>query len=171
MRKTATKPAEPIDITNMIATEAREAVQTVIQAGQSIYCPCCDQHVYANSRRITATMARQLTHLMDGPLDSKSLQTSTHGGERQYSLLRHWGLIEKMADSDTWRITQRGREFRLGLITVPKYAYVYNNTCRGVSDEQVTFAQASKTPFVMEEVFETEEHLQGATLAPLGATP
>lgn len=64
------------------------------------------------------------------------------GRSNDSALLRHWGLIEpKVGDRDdgSWRnghyrLTVKGMNFVEGTITIPKYAYLYNQTLYGLSD-------------------------------------
>ncbi len=161
MSRISGRQPEIIDITDREAEEVRDEVFYKIKTGVALICPCCAQHAFLNSRKITSTMARQLRYLAEnGATDSKDLQQSTSGAERLYALLRFWGLIDKVGDEgDVWNITPAGLAFVEGRITVAKYAFVYNNRCLKLSQEQVTFAQASKAKFSLPEVFATSEHL------------
>lgn len=57
----------------------------------------------------------------------------TRGGD--YAKARWWGLIEQSEDeredgsdrAGMWRITERGIDFLLGQVRVPKYVLIYNN--------------------------------------------
>jgi hypothetical protein len=65
-------------------------------------------------------------------------------GERNYSLLRFWGLMvprDTRTSTDNasgfWSITYEGVQFVRGTHAVPEYVYVFNNTMHSVSQEKV----------------------------------
>lgn len=160
------KDVQSINPNGKSAAEVHNELHALLKAGEAVICPCCGQHAYVNSRKITSTMADQLLRMyVHGPMDSKTLQASTNGCERMYSLLRHWGLAEKVPDDDerdVWQITQAGMAFVQGFTRAAKYAYVYNNKCVGKSEDTVSFLEAKKSGFDLPEVFSTSEHLHTA---------
>lgn len=120
--------------------EARRNLKRHFDAGRAAACPCCGQTVKRYPRKITATMARQLARLYrvyPRSLTSSQLQESIDGGNRMYSMLRHWRMVEDTEHG--WRITKRGINFVDGDISTPKFAFVFNNKLVGFSEERVKF--------------------------------
>ena len=127
-------------------------------------CPCCSQLVKLYRRKLSVRMVEGLVRLYlvhnrvaAGTLrDPENVIRDPNGtiwirhdlfaelGERNYSLLRFWGL---MVPRDTrtatdnasgfWSITTEGVYFVLGKLAVPEYVYVFNNTMHSVSAEKV----------------------------------
>jgi hypothetical protein len=127
-------------------------------------CPCCSQLVKLYRRKLSVRMVEGLVRLYlvhnqvaAGTLrDPNNVIRDPNGtiwirhdlfaelGERNYSLLRFWGL---MVPRDTrtatdnasgfWSITYEGVQFVRGTLAVPEYVYVFNNTMHSVSAENV----------------------------------
>jgi len=79
-----------------------------------------------------------------------------------YAKLRHWGLLEPKGDdpegdtkaSGYWRITQKGRDFVRGLITVPKNIFIFDNKLIRVSGEEVSIKEALGKKFSYAEMMD-----------------
>jgi hypothetical protein len=76
--------------------------------------------------------------------------------------LHHWGLLEtkkntdkKVRGSGLWRLTPLGRDFIYRHVTLPKYAFVFNNRLEKYSEEQVDVVQALGKKFSYEELMNT----------------
>lgn len=109
--------------------------------GDGTHCPCCDRWGKVNSRTLNKTMARSLVWLVrasaqsddewvDVPLTAPKELLRTN----QLSTLKHWDLIEKMANKDPktkssgiWRPTHKGKRFVMGLNAVQEKVYIYND--------------------------------------------
>lgn len=133
--------------------EARRNLKAHFDAGKAATCPCCGQTVKRYPRKITSTMARQLARLYRAyprSLTSTELQDNVDGGNRMYSMLRHWQMVEETELG--WRITRRGINFVDGLISTPKFAFVYNNKLVGFSEERVRFEDCVDAHFDMAEL-------------------
>lgn len=104
------------------------------------YCPCCDRWGKIYRRSITSAMARALLWLLqqpgrgDGWVHVPSCAPSWLLRSNQLATLHLWGLVmsadptsTKLAASGVWRPTDKGWRFAHNMMTVPKYAYVYNN--------------------------------------------
>lgn len=136
----------------LFLNEARK--QTMAAAPQGVECPCCGQLVKVYKRRLNTALAHALI-LISQRLPKRedevwfhvptflASQTSTatiRGGD--WAKLVYWDLIEPMpamrADgskrSGYYRITTKGIQFAADKLTLPKYAYVYNQTLYGLSD-------------------------------------
>lgn len=138
--------------------------QTLAAAPKGVSCPCCGQFVKVYKRRLNTALAHALLLISKRQPRSEeevwfhvptflSSQTSTstiRGGD--WAKLVYWGLIESMpADrkdgsnrSGYYRITTKGIQFAADKITLPKYAYVYNQTLLGFSDGD-TYPKESTT--------------------------
>lgn len=158
------KTAIKIDTAGYSFNDVCIVLRALLKKGKAVICPCCDQHAMVCKRRITVTMAYQLRRIIDngGEMETHEIQQDTDGRQRMYSLLRHWGLIES-PEPRHWMVTPLGLDFVEGKVTVPKYAFIYNNEAIAHSEEQVTFKECLETPFSLPEVFSTGEHeIKGA---------
>jgi hypothetical protein len=75
---------------------------------------------------------------------------------REYQRLRHWGLLEPSPEGhrtheenskDIWRVTPKGEAFVLGKVSVPRIAFIYDNTLFGFGNETVDVMQALRNKF------------------------
>lgn len=127
--------------------QAREAVQDARAAG--VACPCCDQTVKEYRRSINTGMARSLIDIYQvaaQPGHSEWVHVPTEIGarSREEGKLAYWGLLEEQITRRDdgprrrgfWRITDTGKAFVEGRITLPKYTYVYNRSVTGFSAKQ-----------------------------------
>lgn len=91
-------------------------------------CPVCDQMIKIYVRPITIHMAKQLERLYyaTGPIYAQDLQADKNGNERKYSLLRWWDLAQGDGNGN-WEITDFGRAFIEGKVSVPERVYLFNN--------------------------------------------
>jgi hypothetical protein len=123
--------------------------------GEGGNCPCCDRWGKIYAHRISGSMAATLCWLCDRSPNEEWVnmpEDAPRWGLRgyQFPTLEKWGLLERnyltkkemdendIKNSGFWRPTERGRAFAKGLITVPKIAFLYNNTLVRYSDEQVS---------------------------------
>lgn len=111
-------------------------------------CPCCDQFVKQYKRKINSTMAYALILMSKTPewihsesfFHNKNVPSSIRG---DLPKLRHWKLIDKdetgkkdgNPNVGNYKITEKGISFVGKYISVPKYAYSYNNKIQGFSEE------------------------------------
>lgn len=108
-------------------------------------CPCCNQFVKRYSRKLTSSMSAGLISLhnqtkdTNEPVHIKKI-AQVNGGE--FAQLKRWGLIRNSVNTDPtkrisgyWHITERGRQFVKGLISVPKYCDTYNGKTLKFSEE------------------------------------
>lgn len=135
---------------------ARAEVMRIIEQGESVICPCCDQFAARYKRRISREIAEQLRWLyhQHAPAHAQDIQRSTDGRERNYSLLVYWGLIENMGAA-TWQITLAGRAFVEGKSTCREFVFIYAGLCVGFSGRDMTFVQCLAKKFDKAEVMQT----------------
>ena len=134
-------------------------------------CPCCDQFVKLYERPIHNVMALMLLKLYEldhadhkngirSPYHHVSEFMVTISGTNDFSKLRYWGLVVEMKNDDNekkrtsgcWAITEKGRQFVEGDITVPSHVLLYNATYRGYSGNHVHFDQTLPTGFNYSEI-------------------
>lgn len=90
---------------------------------------------------------------------------------KNYTTMAKWGLIEPSISTDDskrsdgyWRVTSKGLHFLTGISTVPKKAYIYNNTVQGWSDECVSFRDCFGRHFDYAEVMADNFNLNAIKL-------
>lgn len=129
-------------------------------------CPCCDQMVKLYHRRLNSGMAAALVWLVRTSKGGEYLHVPTVAPRHvvriagEFARLVYWGLIEAMPNDDTakthsgyWRPTAAGAAFVWESSCVPTHALIYNQSCRGFSDEQFTLRGAlDGGPFDYEEL-------------------
>ena len=146
--------------------EARSDFQKVIREDGG-NCPCCRRWGKINGYQINSTQVRGMIWMLKNfrknawvdlgkapkwVLRSKSMAT-----------LHHWDLLEakpKGKDEDKrasglWRLTSHGHDFIRRRITMPKYAFVFDNKLIKHSKEQVDAVQALGKKFSYEELMNT----------------
>jgi hypothetical protein len=152
-------------------TSLREVREWLMQArDDGVTCPCCTQLVKVYKRTLPSATARVMIELyrrqrgdeyvfLPRVLDGMT-GTPHQGG---YGTLAHfWGLLEQQpgerADGSNrvgwWRLTEKGRRFVRGEVTVPKHAHVFNGRCLGYSGPEWSIRQALGTKFDYAELME-----------------
>ena len=155
-------------------TEAKQFLRANFEQGCE--CPACGQYVRLYKRKLNSGMAIfiiGLYKLMKKDLkrySSPRHHNNFHSNKDvfdvmnikvtslDYSVIRHFGLIEarmsddSKRDSGYWRLTEEGIHFASGSDFSPKYVYLYNNKRQGVSDEKITIKEALGDKFDYEEL-------------------
>jgi len=139
--------------------EARAVLRANIDKGMK--CPCCTQMVKMYRRPMSAGMAVALIAIHRAApagawVDVKTIDV--RGGD--YAKLRYWGLLEmypQTPDQATrhaglWRVTDKGRLFVTGALSVPKYARVFDERPKGLVGSPVDIKQALGTKFNYQEL-------------------
>lgn len=107
-------------------------------------CPCCTQFAKVYKRKINAGMARSLIslHRLSASSEWIHVPTALSARSREEGKLRYWGLLEEEKErredggrAGYWRVTDKGHQFALNRITVPKYAKVYDDRFRGLEGD------------------------------------
>lgn len=126
---------------------------------KGIECPCCGQFVKLYSRSITSSMAYALyliyknqknddwTHVQSY-LKKLNIPAPVMSGD--ISKLKFWELLEVLEGERKdgskrvgfYRVTEKGKEFIHGRISVPKHCKLYNQKFYGFSGEQIHFKDA-----------------------------
>lgn len=123
-------------------------------------CPCCKQRAQEYHRKLNSGMASALiavwvrfgqewAHVPD--------VAARIGGD--FAKLRHWGLVRESSGKredggrqGDWKITSLGREFVLGLTTVPSHITIFNNEVSGRDGADITIRDALGDRFNYDEL-------------------
>lgn len=154
----------------MTVDEAKAYLRINFEKGAT--CPCCGQLVKRYSRPFHATMALTLIRLYQ--LCSKEndyyhvkqiVRGISDTGTNDFSKLRYYGLvIEKPKDAnDTktrtsgfWTITDKGRDFVEGRISVPQRLVLYNKKSLGFEGKEIFIKQALGEKFDYDQLMKGE---------------
>jgi hypothetical protein len=146
-------------MTASVAAMQSRCFEAIKGRGRSISCPLCGQRMQRYKRRVNKKMVDtlfklyKLNLLQDGRwIPVEDIYTKGQAGD--YAKLRHWGLIEagdkRSAYRNSigyWRITDLGKLFCDGAITIAKYAVIYDNQCIGFEGDQVNVASCFGVSF------------------------
>jgi len=130
--------------------QAKDWLRSQIRVGAR--CPCCTQYTKVYRRRIYSKMATLLIKLYrmktqvyytTDELVKMSGDINFRGGD--FCKLSHWELIETRPNhndetkkqSGLWRITEKGREFAGGKISVKSHVIIYDNRILGFDGKNV----------------------------------
>lgn len=151
---------------SMTLKEAKEVLVANFDEGSN--CLCCGQLVKRYRRALSSSMAYGLVLLYqyDRQHRDQYVRLETYfssipnvsvtvmaGGD--IAKLRYWGLIEPQPgerEDGSWRlgfyrITQLGRDFVLGQITVSSHVHIYNQKVLGFEGETVSIQQVLSKKF------------------------
>lgn len=116
--------------------EAQDQLRERLVEGDAVACPCCSQTAKIYKRTIFSTMARHAITLYRTPSNDNGwlhLPSALGSNDGSAAKLAYWGLLEehdgKREDGGRpglWRLTDLGKEFVIGRLTVPKYAHTFN---------------------------------------------
>jgi hypothetical protein len=129
-------------------------------------CPACGRVVELRRRGLNSSMAyavmimyRLMMNSSDPnkyfKMNEEIAKLKIPSSNIEYSKLAYWKLAEqnpvnenkKTKTSGYWRLTQKGIQFALSQISVPKYVYVYNNQVRKISEERIDIKAALENKF------------------------
>lgn len=124
-------------------------------ADEGTTCPACTQHVKVYRRKVNSGMARSLIAMfVIAGTDWVHVPTKIGARSREEGKLAYWGLVEESPDprddggrAGWWRVTDRGKAFVLGQITIPTYARVYNGRVLNFDGAYVDIKTALGTKF------------------------
>ena len=126
-------------------------------------CPCCGQFVRLYSRRLYISAMLRLIELYKlgggyhhmNEINKKI--TETAGGD--FAKLRFWGLIiEKPKDNEEkrtsgyWAITEKGKQFVRGEISLQERIKLYNQKCYGFEGDFIMIGDVLGTKFNYQEL-------------------
>lgn len=132
--------------------------------GKGARCPCCTQMAKVYPRPIYAAQAAALitAYQTFGRAPGKWSDLNLPGGD--YAKLRFWGLIVDMravrgdgGPAGWWQITDLGEKWVRGVVTVPRFARIYDNHNLGLDPEsgEVSIREALGDAFNYETLMAT----------------
>lgn len=138
-------------------------------ARNGVECPCCHQLVKAYERKLNQGMVLFLIALFRMTQEgTRSVfhaeeileRVGTYTKSRDYSVLKHWGLIEEVevqTDSSKrkagyWQLTTAGSQFVRGIIPVASHVKIYNNKFYGVTGKFIKIREALGEKFNYDEL-------------------
>jgi len=136
-------------------------------------CPVCNQYVKLYHRKITSSMAyglilvyryfrihpeAEFVHVSDY-LNTLEIDGAIRN-TGDITKLRYWGLIDSdktvredgSKRSGFWTITEKGKQFVRGEITVPSHVKIFNNKYFGFTGEHITIREALQNKFNYDEL-------------------
>lgn len=153
--------------------------QEELKKGEGAHCPTCGRYAKMYRRRIHSNMARQLIALyriitpekvVNGQLVigyAHTRQVREICGYSDFTLAKHWGLVQarpneddpSIKDTGQWTLTGAGLNFVRGSSTIPKYAYLFDDRLVGFSEDVVSIREALGKKFNYSEVME-DHHVE-----------
>lgn len=137
--------------------EAQADLRKRLLAGEAVPCPCCTQLCKVYKRSIHAAMARSLilmhrhtaTRDADGYVYLPEVLRGVRARGGDEAKLTYWGLIEQAPGqrpdgskrNGWWRLTNLGRSYVHGHMSLPKYAHVYDGRVLQFSGRPVTIRE------------------------------
>lgn len=127
--------------------QVRELVWSGLSEGRQLTCPACEQTVGMRRRSISGRQAAGLIRLaqVSAPGEYVHLTSILKTNDGEPSKLAGWGLIvednrkrEDGGRAGFWAVTDAGRRWIRGEITVPMYTYWYNRRVLGTGGPQQT---------------------------------
>lgn len=143
--------SDPLFHDDMPLSDARATLRTLVDVGHQ--CPCCRQFSKVYRRKLNSGQAAGLIRFYRAagtvPAHGPTLGLAQLGGE--FARLRFWGLVEQPAGDDAhsglWRVTDLGRQFVRGDVTMPAYAHIYDGACLRLSGPEVSIVDALGSRF------------------------
>ena len=124
----------PDEMPGMTLAEAREELRQLMSGskGEPVGCRLCGRSARVTRRTTHKDMVRCLHHLAgnDAP---QNLSQIARGGDYAKLALPEWGLI-RPAGGATWEITEDGRAWLEGQISVPRWVFTFAEVSIGLPD-------------------------------------
>lgn len=154
-----------MDEHHIVLQNLRGMWRTTIE-GDGGRCPCCDRWGKIYPRSINENMARSLIWLCHAPVheeggfvDVPSQAPRWLIRSNQLPTLRWWQLVERDESKDPdrkhsghWRVTDLGRDFANGKVSIPKKVYTYNGEREGYGSESIHIHDCFDSHFSYQEV-------------------
>ena len=141
---------------------------------KGVFCPCCNQRVQKYPININSSLAAALIALHRLTTENENLfyhvaeitKTANLKSScaKNFSILKHWELIvekpkNEIVDSHKrtsgfWSITDLGKDFASGKVTVKSHCWLYNKRCWGFLGEDVLIKQCLGEKFNWEELMQ-----------------
>lgn len=160
-------------------------LEQIKKTGEGEDCPTCGRYAKVYRRRLHSNVARQLILLHRLQFAAWKLDTSAGAvnslpprwvhttairegsGYSDFTLAKHWGLIEAKPnlDDDTkkesgyWMLTDLGVRFVTDQVKIPKYIFLFDDRAQGSSDELAGIRDALGKNFNYSEIME-DHHVE-----------
>lgn len=123
--------------------QARQMLLANLDDG--LTCPCCGQHAKRYRRKFNSGMALSLIRIYRlHKLDWCQITVEIPARSRSEGKIKYWGMLEESpvprdngVRSGWWRINEKGEQFLLHGLRVPKKAIVYNAICYGFDTREM----------------------------------
>lgn len=123
-------------------SEVKDELRAQLIRGEVATCPACERIAKIYRNKIDSAMARTLILMYRTAGEGQYIHVPSMAGDNhKVSQLSWWGLVEDSGDkrddggrAGWWRVSDRGANFARGLITVEKYAYIYDSKVMRFSD-------------------------------------
>lgn len=144
----------------------KERFWSFLKEGGTSNCPVCGRFSHFNRFRINKAMIDDMIGLARYQIKSEFDEGWVHHSRfltrrsRDFYNLKRWGLVEPKPNdtekdqptSGYWRITEKGVDFMRGEMSVPTYAFVFDDKVQGWSTEEVDIHQIRGDQFSYEEM-------------------
>jgi len=149
-----------------------EKVNGVLHAGQPTSCPCCDRVTKIYKRHLHHSTCRTLIDIYKLSAAYKQNLYSDHEWvhvsqlkivSQDFHIAKHWFLIEqkpkepdnkRKKTSGYWRITEKGRAFICGEISIPEWVHTYNKQVLGFTGDPVSMQDCLGEKFDYKQLME-----------------
>jgi len=147
---------------DMSVAELRRMVRAGRVTKSGVVCHGCERLAKDWGRTIHKTKAKALLdyYRWDRRHPGEYMHVK-ESASHEASELKFWGVLEeerKVRDdggrAGYWRITDLGRRYVEGEITLPKYAVIYKHTVLRMDGPDLTFAQCLQVPFDLQELWD-----------------
>jgi len=150
-----------------------QATVTFPDADKGYNCPCCGQLCKRYFRKLNANMAVTVIAMFIKKKFGfirveEFLRVNGYQRSGDFPYLVHWGILEKMqgkrgdgsSRTGFYKLTDKGRQFVQGNITVPQTLIFYNGKCEGFEGDEITIQQALGKRFDYRELMSGDYKIQ-----------
>ncbi|MBY0559319.1 hypothetical protein [Hyphomicrobium sp.] len=113
--------------------DARQILRANLETGKPSCCPVCAQDAKLYARKFRAPWLKALRALADSLYLSPREMVAICKA-RDYPALTYFGLAHRNPSDGMWRISQLGRDFLDGRVTLPSHAIIYNKEVVGFDE-------------------------------------
>lgn len=144
-----------------------QTTMTFPDADKGYFCPCCGSYCRRYYRSLNANMCIVMIALFRkkkfGFIKIEEfMRVNGYSRSGDFPYLVHWKLLEKMEGERTdgsknhgfYKLTDKGRQFVLEQITVPKKIIYYNGKCEGFEGNEVGIKEALGKKFDYRELMD-----------------
>ena len=141
-----------------LLSEVKDFLRSNYNKPDGCLCPACGQNVKLYKRKLGKIQCEALILLNEANKEMEWVHVRTiiikrniHG---DFAKMLYWGFIEKKVNEDSkkkdsgiWKITEKGKKFLRGEITVPTHAFIYNGDLKGFSEHHTDIDTALGSDF------------------------